>query len=563
MRLDEKAAVAVHPVMTDKDDVVKRGIISMDSRYNAAPEKLAERNNLAQEVAETGRLGIPLTISTDPRNVFVETTQTNVAATGFSKWPDAIGFAAINDTALTRRFAAIAAREYRAVGFTMALSPQADLATEPRWSRVSGTYGEDWRTVARHAGAYVEGFQGSARGLTRSGVATIVKHFTGYGAQPEGLDSHNPYGRNSVYPGNRLGDFIAAFRPAFAARSTGVMPTYSIIRAPGYEPVAGGFSKHLLQDVLREQEKFEGIVLSDFGIVQDCSGGCQTGYKPGLDRREIQFGKPWGMEEVPKNERIVRAIEAGVDQLGDETDFKPIADAVKSGRLSQARLDGIVRKVMTVKFKQGLFENPYVDPAAASRIVGQSAFRDAALDAQQRSLVLLENRGNLLPLVPAGKKVFLRNVDPAAARAAGFTVVDKLANADLAIMRTVTPHQQLHPYHVGAHFLHEGDLDFKDDNADLKAIREASEKVPVIASIYLERPAILTNVRSSTTALIGNFGASDEAILNLIIGKVRPTAKLPFELPSSMEAVRQQKEDVAYDSPKPLYPYGFGLQFKP
>src|ERR1043166_7331313 len=279
MTLEEKAAALMHPVMTDDDKFVHEGMISMDSRYNAPPDKLAERNNRAQEIAEGRRLGIPLTISTDPRNVFTETAQTNVAAAGFSKWPDATGFAAINDTALTRSFASIAAQEYRAVGINMALSPQADLATEPRWSRVSGTFGEDWRTVAAHAGAYVAGMEGSSKGLAPSGVATIVKHYTGYGAQREGLDSHNPYGRDSIYPGNRLGDFIAAFRPAFAARSTGVMPTYSIVRAPGYPPVGGGFTAHLLQDVLRKQEKFDGLVLSDFGITGDCTGGCLTGYQ--------------------------------------------------------------------------------------------------------------------------------------------------------------------------------------------------------------------------------------------------------------------------------------------
>ena len=129
-------------------------------------------------------------------------------------------------------------------------------------------------------------------------------------------------------------------------------------------------------------------------------------------------------------------------------------------------------------------------------------------------------------------------------------------------MRTATPHQNIHPGFIGAYFLHEGDLDFKDDNPDLLAIREASRKVPVIVSIYLERPAILTNMQPLTAALIGNFGASDQALLNVITGKARPQGRLPFELPSSMEAVRQQKEDVPHDSANPLFRYGFGLTYR-
>jgi beta-glucosidase len=167
----------------------------------------------------------------------------------------------------------------------------------------------------------------------------------------------------------------------------------------------------------------------------------------------------------------------------------------------------------------------------------------------------------LLPVRPAGKRVFLRGVDPAAARQTGFTVVDSLDQADLAIIRVGTPHQMVHPNYLFGRLQHEGDLDFKPDNKDLQAIEQASAKVPTIVSVYLERPAILTKLSSLASALIGNFGVSDRALLDLVTGKVRPTGKLPFELPSSMAAANAQKSDVPQDSADPLYRTGFGLSF--
>lgn len=558
MTLEEKAGSMVHPALTNAEQVKRFQLSSVLTRSSSAPATIAAQNNNLQEVAEGTRLGVPMTISSDPRHGMSEVEGASVLAEGFPKWPDALGFAAIGDPRVTRQFAETVAQEYRAVGITMALSPQADVATEPRWSRISGTFGEDFETVAKHSAAYVQGIQGQSRGLARNGVAAVVKHFAGYGAQKDGWDSHNYYGRTSVYPGNMLKRHIAAFRPSFDAGVAGVMPTYSIIEAPGFEPVGGGFSKHLLTNILRRQERFGGLVLSDFGITENCTHSCITGDTTG-EVGEI-YGKPWGMETASKEDRFVAAINAGIDQIGGAEDGAPIVSAVRAGRLSMQRIDQAVTRIMVVKFQQGMFENPYVDVAAVSQVVGQPAFQAAALEAQQQSLVLLSNRNGALPVRPAGVRVFLREVDPIAAAQAGFTPVATLEDADLAIMRTAAPWRSEHPGWVMGRSQHEGDLSFAADNPDSRAIQAAARRVPTIVTINLDRAAIVTPLRDTAAALIADFGVSDQALLRAVTGQAAISRRLPFELPSSMAAVRAQREDVPFDSLQPLYPYGFGMK---
>jgi beta-glucosidase len=562
MTLEEKAGAMMHPVMENAEQVSKRHINSMLTRSNKPPAALAVENNAIQEAAEATRLGIPVTISTDPRNGFEATFGMSVNANGFSQWPDSTGLGAARDAGLVKRYGAIVAEEYRAVGITMALSPQADVATDPRWSRVSGTFGEDPKQVGKLAAAYIEGIQGGSGGVTPTGVAAVVKHFAGYGATKDGWDSHTHYGRFATFPGGRLDDHVAAFRPSFKAHVAGVMPTYSILETPGLPPVAGAFNKVLLRDILRKREGYQGLVVSDWSVTEDCNGPCM-GQPMAAGTRDGLVGKPWGVETLSRSERVVSAVEAGIDQIGGAEDSGPIVDAARSGRLPMARVDEAVRKIMRIKFALGLFEDPYADPAAVQTVLGREASARAALQAQERSLVLLENKGQLLPLRASGKRIYLKGISPAAAQAAGFTVVDSAAKADVALIRVAAPWQQPHRNYVFGSLQHEGDLDFKADSPDLKLIQDTARQIPTIVTVYLERPAILTNVRDAAGALIGNFGASDRALLDLVTGRVRPTGRLPFELPSSMAAAAAQKSDVPHDSKAPLYPIGFGLKYRP
>jgi beta-glucosidase len=266
------------------------------------------------------------------------------------------------------------------------------------------------------------------------------------------------------------------------------------------------------------------------------------------------------MEKASKEDRFVAAINAGVDQIGGTEDSSPIVSAVRNGRLPMPRINQAVTRIMVIKFEQGLFENPYVDVTKVSQVVGRPAFQAEALAAQELSLVLLCNRHATLPVRPTGVKVFLRGIDPIAAAQAGFTPVERLEDADLAIMRAAAPWRSEHPGWLMGGSQHEGDLSFAPDGEVLRAIDAAARRVPTIVAIYLDRPAILTPLRGKAAALIADFGISDKALLRAVAGQSALSGRLPFELPSSMAAVAAQREDVPHDSAKPLYPFGFGLR---
>lgn len=539
---------------------------SFITRLQANPEKLAEENNKLQRLAEETRLGIPVTISTDPRHHFQYTPGASVTSKGFSQWPEPLGLAATGDAGLVERFGEIARREYRAVGILEALSPQADLATEPRWSRINGTFGEDAEVAKKLVQAYVTGFQNGAKGINRDSVITVVKHWVGYGAQKDGFDGHSAYGKFAVFPKNNFNYHIIPFTGAFAAQVGGVMPTYPILQnvtlnGKELEQVGAGFNRQLLTELLRVQYGFKGVILSDWAITNDCTGTCVEGVATGRRPDFSNVGMPWGVENLSRAERFIRAVDAGLDQFGGTEDSRILIDAVNAGKLSEERLGESAYRIMLQKFQQGLFENPYVDAAKAATIVGNAAFMKEAMQAQSRSLVLLENKNRTLPLSGKVKKLYLYKIDPQVARDYGFTVVDNPEEADLALIRAVAPFETLHPGYTFGARQHEGDLGFHDGNPDYEAIKTASSKTPTVVTIYLDRPAILTNVRDKVVALLGNFGVSDVALFDVLTGKAAPRGRLPFELPSSMEAVRAQKEDTPYDSGNPLYKIRFGLSY--
>ena len=546
--------------------IVEARVNSFITRLQGPARMLAEENNRLQELAEASRLGIPLTISTDPRHHFQYVVGASAATGGFSRWPEPLGFAAIGDAALMRRFGEIARQEYRATGIHQALSPQADLATEPRWSRINGTFGEDAQLSRRMVEAYVLGFQNGAAGLNAESVVTVVKHWVGYGAQPEGFDGHSAYGKYAVFPKNNFAYHILPFTGAFAARVAGVMPTYPIPRGVSLhgkplEQVGAGFSRQLLTEELRGRYKFDGVIVSDWGITSDCAAPCANGVPPGERPTPAHIGMPWGVENLPRAERFVKGVLAGLDQFGGTEETALLVAAVRAGKLTETRLEESAYRIMLLKFQLGLFENPYVDPARAETIAGNAAFVKEALAAQSRALVLLENRNGTLPLGDSVKKLYLYRIDPQVAREYGFTVVARPEEADLAILRVAAPFEILHPnYFFGAR-QHEGDLGFRDGHEEYEAIKAASARVPTVVTIYLDRPAILTNVREKVAALLGNFGVSDAALFDALTGRAAPRGRLPFELPSSMDEVRAQAEDAPYDTKNPLYKFGYGLTY--
>jgi beta-glucosidase len=588
MTLEEKAGTMMHGTARSSgpmgiagvgatyDTAATRALIdgakvtSMITRLGGAPSALAAANNGLQEIAERTRLGIPITISTDPRHHFQYVIGASVTAGQFSQWPEPLGLAALGDSASVRRFGDIARQEYRAVGIHMALSPQADLATEPRWSRINGTFGEDAALAGKLVHAYVEGFQHGSAGGDSGAVLTVVKHWVGYGAAKEGFDSHNYYGRYATFSGPTLEYHVRPFLGAFTANVAGVMPTYSILEGATWEgkpiePVGAGFNRQLLTDVLRQRYQFRGIVLTDWAITNDCRDRCRQGVPDGERPSFADLGMPWGVEDVPERARFVRAVEAGVDQFGGTERADLLVEAIRAGELTEARVDSSAVRVLTQKFALGLFENPYVNDAGADRRVGTEAFRRAGLDAQRRSLVLLENKGSILPLRSTGRatrlRVYLHGIPPEAVKSEGWTIVADAKDANIAIMRLTAPFERLHPGYIFGSMQHEGSLEFRDGDVDYEVFKRVSASVPTIVTVYLDRPAILGPLKEHARAILANFGVSDAALLDVITGRAKPEGKLPFELPSSMEAVRAQRSDVAHDSARPLYPLGFGRRY--
>ena len=588
MTLEEKAGTMMHGtargvgpmamagVGTTYDTAANRALIdgakvtSMITRLGGEPAALATQNNALQEIAERTRLGIPVTVSTDPRHHFQYVLGASITEGQFSQWPETLGFAALGDTALMKRFGDVARQEYRAVGIHMALSPQADLATEPRWSRINGTFGEDADLAGRLVGAYVAGFQHGTRGVDSVGVQTVVKHWVGYGAAKEGFDSHNYYGRFATFPGANFEYHVRPFLPAFAANVAGVMPTYSILEGATWdgkpiEAVGAGFNHQLLTELLRGRYRFRGIVLTDWAVTNDCEDRCRGGAPAGQRPSFADLGMPWGVEDRSMRARFVQAVKAGVDQFGGTERADMLIDAVRAGELTEARLDSSVQRILTGKFALGLFENPYVEPSEAARRVGTDAFRSEALNAQRRALVLLENQGGILPLRAKANntalRVYLRGVSPEVATQRGWTVVTDPKQADVAIVRLTAPFETLHPQYVFGAMQHEGNLAFRDGEPEYEAFKQVSSVVPTVVTVYLDRPAILAPLKERARAVIANFGVSDVALLDVLVGRGKPEGKLPFELPSSMDAVLAQKSDVPHDSPRPLYPLGFGRRY--
>lgn len=536
---------AIPGLPTAPDHIAKRQMSHFNVIGNAAARDMAEWQNRVQAAAEATRLGIPATISTDPRHAFTDNMAAALSTPAFSQWPESLGLAATRDAALVQEFADIARQEYRAVGIHLALHPMADLATEPRWARISGTFGEDAHLSAEMTAAYIRGFQGTELGP--ESVACMVKHFPGGGPQKDGEDPHFPYGAEQIYPGGNFDYHLIPFEAAFDAQAAQVMPYYGKPMGIGLEEVAFGFNKQVITGMLRERYRFDGVICTDWGLITDNDLG-----------GPVFVARAWGVEHLSRIERVKKVLDAGCDQFGGEHCPELIVELVETGQIEEARLDISVRRLLRDKFRLGLFDNPYVDPDTAERIAGNEHFRSAGAIAQRKSIVLLKNGVGSL-LLPLGNrpKLYLERVNPETAARFG-EVVSTPEEADLAIIRLAAPFEPRHGNFLESLF-HAGDLRFPP--AELERILGLLRTVPTIVDIYLDRPAVIPEIAGASAALLANFGAGDEALLDILFGKSAPGGKLPFELPSSMDAVLAQKPDVPFDSPAPLFPFGFGLTY--
>lgn len=561
MTLEEKAAQLFHQGLLVPDDgavgeepdgfspvatralVAELGLTHFNLYWTPGPVTLAEWHNRMQEAAEATRLGIPVTISSDPRHGLGDNPATSMAGAGFSQWPDPIGLAATRDVDLVREFADVVRQEYLAVGIRLALHPTADLATEPRWCRAAGTFGEDADVVASLVAAYLRGMQ--LETLGPESVACMTKHFPGGGPQLDGEDAHFPYGREQVYPGGNFDYHLIPFAAAIEAGTAQVMPYYGMPVGTEHEEVGFGFNHGVITGLLRERYGFDGVVCSDWGLLTDAV----------LDG-VVWPARAWGVEHLSTEERALKVLAAGVDQFGGEACPEVVVDLVRSGRIDEPRIDASVRRLLRDKFRLGLFDDPYVDADAAAAVVGRSELMELGHTAQTRSFVLLKNDDDVLPL-RGNPRVYLEGLDRAALPGT-VRVAETPEDADIALVRIKAPYEARNGNFLEALF-HAGSLAF--EGAEIASLLELMRRVPTVVDIYLDRAAVIPEIADGAAALLASFGATDDALLAIVLGRAAPTGALPFELPSSLESVRRQHPDLPYDSADPLFPFGHGLTY--
>ncbi|ORY08644.1 beta glucosidase [Clohesyomyces aquaticus] len=524
MTLEEKAGQLFHngiqmgPNGTlDMGDATAR----QNSTYNMVGEKFmthfnligqiesvrinAEWYNRLQELALETRLGIPITLSTDPRHAFTENVGTGFQAARFSQWPESLGLAALRDPALIQKFAEIAREEYMAIGI-----------------RIGNTMGEDANLTSQLVVAYLNGFQGEEFGP--HSVTTVTKHFPGGGPMENGEDSHFTYGKNQTYPGNNLEYHLIPFKAAIAAG--------------------------IITDLLRQELGFQGIVCSDWGLITDT-----------VIRGQDMPARAWGVEYLSELERAARILDAGVDQFSGEQRPELIVELVKSGRVSEERLDVSLRRLLHEKFLLGLFENPFVDVDSAELVVGNPYFVRLGNEAQRKAYTLLTNKDNILPMKPSkDTKFYLEGFNATYMSDRGLQVVDTPETADIALVRLQAPYEPRPGGFESAY--HAGSLAYNSSEQARQAAIYSS--VPTIVDVYLDRPAVIPEIAESAVALLGSFGSSPSAFLDVVFGVdgAEPMGKLPFDLPRSMEAVEASKEDLPFDTIDPVFRFGDGLRYQ-
>ena len=559
MTLEEKVGTLFHPPVTINPDwmfrlyslfvdggklteseIINQHINHFNLYGNPKPERLAKRLNSLQKIASRSRLGIPVTISSDPiHEVPNGGGVASFSLDGFSKWPSQLGLAASQNPSLVKQFAEIAREEYLAVGIRTALHPMADLATEPRWARNFGTFGSDNVLSSKLTMAYMDGFQGET--IDSQSVMTMVKHFPGGGPQENGLDPHLFSGRNQIYPGNMFDYHVKPFIDAINNNLAVIMPYYGITVNQTSENVAIGFNKDLLTTLLRDELGYKGVICSDWGIIN---------------------GRHWGVGGLSIEERYIKAIDAGIDQFGGEKDTEVVIELVKKGLIPSSRIDASVKRVLKNKFDLGLFDNPYVEVDQVKSRVNTERNIKLGKEAQKQSMVLLKNDSTL----PLEKNINIFVDGFNAKSIVHGNVVSDIKDADVIVSYVHTVFNGNQPSgidrlvdNVLSSIFPNQDLNFSPEI--LEKLEEFSSIKPLIVIVDLNRPAILDSINQMSSALVGTFGVDETVIFETLFGESKPTGKLPFEIPSSMKEVNEQLEDVPDDTMNPTFKFGFGLTY--
>ncbi len=562
----QQAAAAAYAASNVTETYTRSGVIRKDTDTETGALFNNALNQLSEWVAASkNEVMVPFMLISNPM---------------LAGYPQALGFgaAAAGDSYdLIKSFAELDAEIWDAKGIHQMYGPQIDLITDPRWSRNNTTYSENPDDMAGIASALVEGYQHGTDGTQTGDVGLIIKHFPGDGAAENGFESHFGMGQWRIYAteGSLEKYHLPGFQAAIDAGVAGIMPGYSRPAADersvaqSYkgteitaEEIANAYNTNILQKLLIETMGFKGFINTDSGVITQ--------------------GMQFGAEDLSEAERIAAVINAGCDTIGDGfspvIDYTTTAEAVTSGGVTEEAFDRATTNRMTSWLDLGMFDNPYRDPAESKKAGEDNADAIAAMkeDVNRKSVVLMKNHDNVLPLTDASKKVYLAsytekgpNEETVAAwteaiEGMGFTIVKKAAEADIAIL-DVAPRTPAN----GDEFLHEINLVENKEVAhvdpktqepdgttvevttlqDVKKIAKDAAAVHknggiVITSINITSPWILTSLEPHTDALIGSFGTSAQARMDVLTGNYKPTGKLPVTMVSCEEVIAVDENNI-------------------
>lgn len=575
MTVREKIAQMQHPTYLPRADgkiapylknyCSEYGIGMLLIRELNSVEAAATTMNTIQEYAEESRLGVPVLVSMDSVHGLSYVSGATVT-------PHNLALAATRDEALVTKLAEIARDEHIAVGVRMTLSPEADIASEPRWGRVMETFGEDPDLVTQMVTAQVVAFQNGKDGLNNGSIVACMKHFPGAGPQMEGKDT-SPI----ISSEETLQIHLKPYYAALEVNVASIMPYYSVPLALDMENSAIG-SKATLQDLLRDEMGFTGIIQTDWGMIWAIQEalGTMTG------------------EEVSDEEAILIGVtQSRVDGIGGESIrlIDLMEEYTQEGKIDEAILTAAATRIVKVKFEMGMFENPYCDVDYAVSFVGNEESQKVNLQAAEEAMTLLKNDGTL-PLNPDAKQTILvcgprafdmdSLVGGWSSAQEGLTIADAVAayagenttvlteKEDVEVIKELAQQADVIIVSIGEpSYQHDpvwgyDTLEIVQSQQEILEAAVASGKT-VITVVTGGRPYILTWCDENTNAILEAYypGAKGGiAIAETLFGLNNPTGKTPMQFPRDMESVNAQEGDVSFDLENPLYDYGFGLSYE-
>jgi beta-glucosidase len=525
---------------------------------------MAELTNAIQKFfLEHSRLGIPV--------IFHEECLHGQAAPDGTSFPQPIALGATFNPELVEKLFTMTALEARLRGTNQALTPVVDVAREPRWGRVEETYGEDPFLVSRMGIAAVRGFQGKKNFREKKNVIACLKHFVGH-AEPEGGQNCAP---THVTMRDLREIFLFPFKEVIdKAGVLSVMASYNEI-----DGVPSHANKWLLRDVLRKEWGFKGFIVSDYYAIWELN------YRPDTHGHFVA---------EDKKAAAALAVKAGVNiELPDPDCYLNLVELVKEGTLKEAELDELIAPMLFWKFEMGLFDDPYVDPDEADRVVGCAAHNKLALEAAHEAVTLLKNENHLVPLDRSKIKT-LAVIGPNANRSllGGYSGVPKYSIGVLEGIKEKLGDSVNVVYSEGCKITvggswNQDDVTASDPAEDLKAIAEAVEVAkqadvivlaiggneqtsreawarnhmgdrtslnlvgkqeelvkamvalgkPVVAFVFNGRPISINSVKETVPAIFECFYLGQEtgrAVADVLFGDVNPGGKLPITIPRSV-----------------------------